>query len=123
MSEKETMTVSNWIPQVKSNNISIQSTNRIKPRLLTTLKLKYISTKESNLKRTMLYFRILEPKSLNVVNKCMNEKGFAESNLPFWYNITDNEFILKVSSQNCKCNIGFEKMKYNIDAEFKIYTT
>ena len=40
----ETMDVLNWIPQVKSNNISIESTNRIKPRLLTTLKLRYIST-------------------------------------------------------------------------------
>ena len=42
------MNVLNSIPQVKSNNISIESTNRIKPRLLTELKLEYISTKEEN---------------------------------------------------------------------------
>ena len=32
------MNVLNWIPQLKSNNNSIESTNRSKPRLLTTLK-------------------------------------------------------------------------------------
>ena len=42
MSEEATMNVLNWIPQVKSNNISIESTNRIKPKLLTKLKLIYI---------------------------------------------------------------------------------
>ena len=67
------MNVSNWIPQAKSNNISLESTNIIKPRLLTTLQLKYISTKEDNLKRMMLYSRIIEPSSLNVVNKDMTE--------------------------------------------------
>ena len=43
------MDVLNWIPQLKSNNMSMESTNRTKPRLLTTWKLKYISTKEDNL--------------------------------------------------------------------------
>ena len=57
----------------------------------------------------MMYFRILEPNSLNSVNKYMNNTGNTQSNLPFWYNINDNEFILKVSSQNCKCSVGFEK--------------
>ena len=38
MSE-ETMQGLNWIPQVKSNTTSIRSTNRIKTRLLTKLKL------------------------------------------------------------------------------------
>ena len=46
MSEEETMNVLNWIPQVKSNNMSIESTHRIKPRLLTTLKLIYIYIKQ-----------------------------------------------------------------------------
>ena len=42
----------------------------------------------------------------------------------FWYNINDHEFILKVSSQNCKCNIGLEKdIEYNIDVEFRNYRT
>ena len=40
MSEEETMKVLKWIPQVKSNNISIESTYRIKTRVLTTLRLK-----------------------------------------------------------------------------------
>jgi len=84
MSE-ETMNVLNWTPQVESNKISVRNTNRIKTRLLTTLKLKYISTKEDNFKRMMLYFRILEPNSLNIVNKDMNDKGNTETNLPFWY--------------------------------------
>ena len=57
----------------------------------------------------MLYFRILEPNSLNIVNKYMNDKGNTETNLPFWYNINDNEFILKLSTQNCTCNVGIEK--------------
>ena len=58
----------------------------------------------------MLDFRILEPVSLNIVNQDMNDKGTSETNLPFWYNVNDNEFILKVTSQNCKCYVGFEKM-------------
>ena len=104
------MNVLNWIPQVKSNNMSIESTNRIKPRLLTALKLKYVS----NFKIMVLYSRILERSSLNIVSKDMNDKGITETNLPFWYNLHDNEFILKVSSQNCKC-VGFEKhVEYNI---------
>ena len=57
----------------------------------------------------LLYFRILEPNSLNTVNQDMNDKGVTETNLCFWYNVHDNEFILKVSSQNCKCCVGFEK--------------
>ena len=65
MSE-EAMQGLNWIPQVKSNNTSIESTNRIKTRLLTKLKLKYVSTKEDNFKRTVLFLRILEPDSLNI---------------------------------------------------------
>ena len=32
----------NWIPQLESNNTSINSTNRMKTRLLTKLKLKYM---------------------------------------------------------------------------------
>ena len=73
------MDVSNWTSQVKSNNISVESTNRMKPKLLTTLKLNiyiyiYISTKEDNLNRMVLYFRI-EPNSLNIVNQDVNDKG------------------------------------------------
>ena len=49
------MDVLNWIPQVKSNNMSIESTNRIKPRLLTKLKLEDTSTKEDNLKKNLEY--------------------------------------------------------------------
>ena len=40
----------NWIPPVKSNNISIGNTKTIEPRLLTNLSLKYISTKKIILK-------------------------------------------------------------------------
>ena len=97
------MNVLNWIPQVKSNNISIESTNIIKPRLLTTLELKYISTKEDNFKRMVLYFSILEPIQLNIVNQTMNDKGINEK-MHFWNNVNDNEFVLKVSSQNCNCS-------------------
>ena len=111
MSGKETMYVLNWIPQVKSHDISIESTNRIKSKLLTTLKLKYISTKEDNFKMMLLQFIILEPNALNIVNQDMNGKGITQTNLPFWYNADDNEFILKVSSQNCKCRVGFERMQ------------
>ena len=68
-----------------------------------------MSTKECNFKRMVLYFRILEPYSLNLVNQYMNAKGITETSLPFWYNVNDNEFILKVLSQNCKCYVGFEK--------------
>ena len=42
MSEEETMNVLNWIPPAKSNNMSIESANRIKPRLLPALKSIYI---------------------------------------------------------------------------------
>jgi len=58
----------------------------------------------------MLYFRILEPVPLNVVIQLMHDKGTSETNLPFRYNVNGNEFILKVSSTNCKCYVGFEKM-------------
>ena len=44
------MNVLIWIPQLKSNNMSIESTNRIKPKLLTALQLNYISTKQGNFK-------------------------------------------------------------------------
>ena len=83
MSEENKMDVLNWIPQLKSNNISIESTNRIKPRLLTALKLEYISTNENNFKRMVLYFRKLEQNSLSIVNQDMNDKGTTETNLPF----------------------------------------
>ena len=47
-------------------------------------------------------------------------KGITETNLPFWYNVSDNDFILKASSQNCKCYVGFENdVGYNIDVEFR----
>ena len=32
----------------------------------------------------LLYIRILETNSLNIVNKDMNDKGITETNLPFW---------------------------------------
>ena len=37
--------------------------------------------------------------------------------------LNDDEFILKVSSHNCRCYVGFEKdVEYNIDVEFnKVY--
>ena len=41
----ETMKGLNWIPQVKSNTTSIESTNKNKTRLLTKLNQKYKSTK------------------------------------------------------------------------------
>ena len=114
----------NWIPQITSNNTSIEGTNRIKTRILTKLKLKYISTKEDSFKRMVLYFRILEPVSVNIVNQDMKDKSISDANLPFWYNVNDNEFILKVSSQNCKCYVGFENdVEYNIDVESKECTT
>ena len=54
----------------------------------------------------------------------MNAKGVTETNLPFWYNVSDNGFVSKVSSQNCKCFAGFEKdVEYNVDVKFKRYTT
>ena len=87
MREEDRMDGLNWMPQVKPNNISIESTNRIKPRLLTTSKSKYRSTKEDNCKRMLLYFRILEPNALNTVSQDMNEKIIIETNLPFWYNV------------------------------------
>ena len=49
----------------------------------------------------VLYFRILGPESLSIVDQDMNGKGITETNWPFWYNANDNEFILKGSSQNC----------------------
>ena len=75
----------NWIPQLKSNNISIESTHRMKTRLLTKLKPNYISTREANFKRMVFYFRILQPDSQNIVNQDMNGKGITKTNLPFWY--------------------------------------
>ena len=56
----------------------------------------------------------------------MNEKHIASKNLPFWYNIDVNEYVLKVSSQNCKCyaNVDFvEDVEYVVEVEFKRYTT
>ena len=108
MSGSETMDSLNWIPQVKTSNDSVDNTNRYKPRLPTHLTLKYLSSKEDNFKRLILYFKVLEPESLNIVNQDMNEKNIVSKNLPFWYNIDDNEYVLKVSSQNCKCygNVG-----------------
>ena len=50
MSEEKTMNALNWIPQFKSNNISIESTNRIKPKLLTTLNLNMYQQKKTILK-------------------------------------------------------------------------
>ena len=41
----------------------------------------------------MMYFRILELNSLNIVNQDMSDKGNTEANLSFWYSINDNEFI------------------------------
>ena len=59
----------------------------------------------------------------------MNDKGITK-NVPFWYNVNDNEFILKVSSQNCECyanmplHVGCKKdVEYNIDVELKRCTT
>ena len=59
----------------------------------------------------VLYFRVLEPDSLNIVNQDMNGKGIAETILPFWYNVNGNESILKVSPQNGKYCLGFEKCR------------
>ena len=71
----------------------------------------------------VLYFRILEPDSLKVVNQDMHEKGITEANL-FFGNVNDNECISKVSSQNCKCYVGFEKdVEYSIDVDFEKHTT
>ena len=42
MSEENKMNVLHWIPQVRSNDISIEGTNRIKPSLLTALQVEYI---------------------------------------------------------------------------------
>ena len=57
-----------------------------------------------------LYFRILEPNAVNIVSQYMNDTSVTETNLPFWYNVNDTEFIVKVSTQNRKCRAGFEKM-------------
>ena len=46
--------------------------------------------------------------------------------MQFWYNIDDNEYVLKVSSTNCKCNdnVNFvEDVEYMIEVEFKTYNT
>ena len=54
----------------------------------------------------------------------MNDKGITERNLPFWYNVNDTESLLKVSSQNCRCSVGFEQdVEHNIDVEFIKYRT
>ena len=126
MSDSDKMESLNWIPQVRTNNDSVDNTNRYKPRLATKLTLKYLLCKEDNSKRLMLYLKVLEPDSLNIVNQDMNEKGIVAKNLPFWYNIDDNEYILKVSSQNCKCyeNVEFvEGVEYIVKVEFKRYNT
>ena len=73
-----------------------------------------------------MYFKVLEPESLNIVNQDMNEKHIASKSLPFWYNIDVNEYVLKVSSQNCKCyaNVDFvEDVEYVVEVEFKRYNT
>jgi len=87
------------------------------------LRLEYISTKEGDFKGMVLCFRIFEPKSLNIVNQDMTDKGIPETNLPFRYTVNDNEFILKVASQNCKCYAGFERdVEYNTDVGVRKYT-
>ena len=53
---------------------------------------------------------MLEPNALNIVNQDMKDKGITQTHLPFLYNVNDNEFTLKVLSQNCQCSVGFEKM-------------
>ena len=114
----------NWIPQTSNNNESIQKTDKLKPKLTSTLKLKYISSKEDNFKRIMLYFRVVEPDNLNIVKQDIDNKKLTDVKLPFWYNTDDNEYIIKTASQNRKCHIHFEKDKvYDIDSEFKRYTT
>ena len=50
MSEENKTNALNWIPQLKSNDISINSANRIKPRLLTALRSTYMSTRKIILK-------------------------------------------------------------------------
>ena len=42
----------------------------------------------------VLCVRIIEPNSLNVVDQDMNDKGIPETNLPFWYDVNENEFVL-----------------------------
>ena len=46
----------------------------------------------------------------------MSEKGITEPSLPFWFNNMDNELILKVTHQNCKCDmtVKIEKKTKNI---------
>ena len=83
MSDEETVNVLNWIPQVRSNNISMESANIMKPRLSRKLKLKYMSTKEGHFKRMVLCFRILEPNSLNLVNQDMNGKRYSRNKFAF----------------------------------------
>ena len=73
MSGSETMDSLNWVPQVKTNHDSVDNKNRYKPRLTTNLTLKYLSSKEDNFKRLILYFKVLDPQSLNIVNHDMNE--------------------------------------------------
>ena len=107
------MSILTWIPQVQSY-ISIESTNRIKPRLLTALKSKCIYQQRKIIfKRMVWYFRILEPNASNIVNQYKYHKGITETNLPFWYNVNDNEFRLKVTPQSCKFCVGFEKVVEN----------
>ena len=94
--------------------------------MTTNLTLKYLSSKADNFERLILYFKVLEPELLNIVNQDMNDKNIVSKNLPFWYNIDDNEYVLKVSSQNCKCNanVGFvEDVEYVVEVEFKRYNT
>ena len=126
MSASGLMDSLNWIPQVRTNHDSVDNTNRYKPKLTTNLTLKYLSCKEDNFKRLIFYFKVLDPQSLNIVNHDMNEKNIVSTNLPFWNNIDDNEYVLKVSSSNCKCNdnIDFvEDVEYMIEVEFKTYNT
>ena len=69
---------------------------------------------------------MLEPYSLNIVNQAMNGKGSVATNLLFWYNIDDNEYILQVSSQICKRyeRVEFvEGVEYIVEVEFKRYNT
>ena len=53
----------------------------------------------------------------------MNDNGIAKTNLPFWYNVNDNEFTLKALSQHCEFMQDFKQVEYNIDVEFETYKT
>ena len=74
MSASGLMDSLNWIPQVRTNHDSVDNANRYRPILTTNLTLKHLSSKEDNFKRLMLYFKVLDPQSLNIVNQDMNEK-------------------------------------------------